>query len=93
MSGAVDGEQVYLAQVVRTADGRLREIRVIPDPPPGSDKEYVLVSAGAGDAEWKLPEDAGFSAVPMLMDVPLADMDGFLLEDDFGVLVNNVPYI
>lgn len=91
------GERVYVATIVRGADGRFREVDILPDPDPvgGSREDWVMTfDAETRRPRWQLPSEAGFSAVPMILDVPLTDGDGFLLTDgDGAVLTGNVPYI
>ena len=96
MSESVEGQgELFVVIAEKGSDGRLRQVGVIPDPPQNSDRTYVLVYEGGETmARWMLPEDAGFSATPMIMNVPMTHPDGYLMTDgDGAILTTNVPSV
>lgn len=87
MSGT-QGEpgQVYVGLVTIGPDGRTQDVKVIPGPSATGDQVLVWDEA-TGEPVWRSPSELGFSANPLLLDLPLIDADGFELTDENGVAV------
>jgi hypothetical protein len=83
--------RVEIATVVRSPDGRLVQVDVLPDPDTGRD-QVLLWDHVAQRPRWVDPEDLGFTPIPVVIGVPLADGAGRrVLTGDGRRIVANKP--
>lgn len=84
---AEDGPgRVYVGLIHRGADGRFREVEIIPDPDASGDQVLVWDDA-RGEPVWRSPSELGFSPNPLILDLPLVDAEGFEVTDADGVSI------
>lgn len=93
MSGSSNAPRAYVATIVRGADGRFAEVDILPEPDIGTD-QVLTWDAETQSLRWQSPEDLGFSAVPMILDVPIVDGSGApVVEGPGNPITCNVPYL
>lgn len=94
MSDTSDGStpQVQIATVYRDASGRLVAVDILPEPE-GIEDKVLVWDASTQRPKWMDPADLGFTALPMILDVPVTDGSGAFITDGSGaVVLSNVPY-
>ena len=88
---ATSSDRVYVAVVTADADGRLREVEILPDPAIAGDQVLVWKDA-TNTVQWMTPAALGFANGSLTRDVPISESAGrTILTGSGSTIVSNVP--